>query len=63
MKVYKYKSGKFQLAFDPNFETIEQAERTIQWYFESRRGDRATQFVVADDDKIIKLVTNEIQTK
>lgn len=60
MKLYTYKSGKLTPAFNgKEYETIDEAKKDMIFFFETRRGDQSSQFVLADDSKIFRTIQKE----
>ncbi|WP_159467933.1 hypothetical protein [Dyadobacter sp. 3J3] len=57
-KVYQYSTGKLIPSFNgKSFSSIEDAQQNIKWWFEMRRNNQSAQFVIASNDRIVKLLT------
>lgn len=61
-KVFIFKQSKLLPAFNGSqYDTIEKLKQSVNWYFESKRGDQSTQFVVVKEDRIIQIINNDIK--
>lgn len=56
-KIYRYSAGKLIPHFEfKEISTIEEGEKLIKWFFESKRSDHSIQFAIATTNEIVKLV-------
>lgn len=56
-----FKQGKLFPAFNGSqYASVEKLKQSVGWYYESKRGDQSTQFVVVKDDRIVHVINKEM---
>ena len=56
-KAYIFKQGKLIPAFNGSeYSTLEKLNQSVGWFYESKRGDQSTQFLVVLNDRIVCVI-------